>query len=982
MADMMIRLRSCLILFVTVISMLSMNALTTQADEMKFFETHIRPVLVKYCYECHSAKAKKLGGKLYLDTREGMLRGGESGPVIRTDKPEESLLLLSLRGHGDLEMPPKKKLPEAIIHHFEQWIKSGAPDPRQHKKVATPARKFNLEDESLWSFRAIKNPAVPAVKDKDWANDPIDQFILAKLEGAGHRPTADASAGVLARRLYFDLVGLAPNYEQLKEFEQAYHKDAKQAVSRLVDELLASPQFGERWGRHWLDVARYGESNGDDGLGRNATFPHAWRYRDYVIRAFNEDIPYDRFLTEQIAGDLLPVSTAEQRNRQLTATGFLAIGYKPAKAMNNLFAMDVVDDQINVVSTGIMGLSVACARCHDHKHDPISTKDYYAMAGIFTSTETLWGKAANQALTAPPTPLHELRSTLEPPKQTKTPPRFAADYPSVINSLQPLFYNDLKSQPEDIEVEKGIKFTAENYASLENGRMRLDKPVSVDRYTVSFWFRNDLENNKRAITTYMFSHAAGGDTKQIGDHLAIMGTHENKNTGKLYVWNGTGKNEMLYGSTVIPPGVWHHVVLIRDGRKVKLYLNGNSKAEIEGESTPVAPAGRQVFIGARNDNFAPLQGALAHVAVFNRAVNGNEAQQLHAASGQPAGTAKAYQPDYAMGVREAKKIADCKIHIGGARKFGPTVKRGFLPACETVCPAPEISPQTSGRLELAQWLTSGKHPQTARVMVNRIWLHLFGRGIVTTPNDFGVYGARPSHPALLDHLASRFMADDWSMKRMIRTIVLSRTYQLASSCEARLLRADSNNVLLGRHSRRRLDAESLRDRMLQASGNLKLEPAEGSVIAEVDSLLNWPPGESKFLHKPSNHRSIYLCMLRDSLPPELAAFDLPEGRKMIGQRNVTTSPSQVLYLLNNPFVVEQSIALGRRLLNNKALSDEERVTEAYVRCLQREPSARELSRALAHIRGFDESGPQDDPVRAWASFSQALLISTEFRYVD
>ena len=379
----------------------------TQAG-IVFFENKIRPVLVNRCYECHSEDAEKLGGKLLLDTKSGMMESGESGPSLVKGKPDNSLVIKALKWDHDLEMPPDEPLSEAVISDFVKWVKMGAPDPRSGKVKKVAGRTY--EEGELWSFESVKKPAIPEVKASTWARNPIDRFVLAQIEGLKLPMAKDASPEVLIRRLYFDLIGLPPDIEEMETFIVDYGKNGQQAVARLVDGLLASPQFGERWGRHWLDVARYGESNGNDGLSRNPTFPHAWRYRDYVIAAFNEDTPYDRFLTEQIAGDLLPSDSPEQSDRNLIATGFLALGSKPAKAMNNNFTMDVVADQIEVISRGVMGLSVGCARCHDHKFDPIPTKDYYALAGYFTSSQTLWGVAGNEKLTAPPTDLHVLKA--------------------------------------------------------------------------------------------------------------------------------------------------------------------------------------------------------------------------------------------------------------------------------------------------------------------------------------------------------------------------------------------------------------------------------------------------------------------------------------------------------------------------------------------------------------------------------------------
>jgi len=755
-------------------------------EERAFFENKIRPVLVKKCYSCHSLKSEELGGKLRMDTRDGMRVGGESGPAFIEGRPNESLLIQALRYDG-LEMPPDKPLPESVIQDFVRWVKMGVPDPRTDQPLIAkkPGEDSSTADPALWSFQPVTNPKTPTVKNEKWCYDLLDHFVLSKIEQTELNPTYDASPVHLVRRLYFDLTGLPPNAGQVESFLNDFEQHQQQAVIRLVDELLASPHFGERWGRHWLDVARYGESNGNDGLGRNPTFPHAWRYRDYVIQAFNDDVPYDRFLTEQIAGDLLNADSPAERDRQLIATGFLAIGSKPAKAMNVNFHMDVVNDQIDVIGTGVMGLSVACARCHDHKHDPIPTSDYYAMAGIFLSTETMWGYAANQPLTAPETPLHILKS-----KHHYVPPP-------------------------------------------DSGA----KPV-IDKRT---------ESRKK-------------------------------------------KPKNVY-----PPG------------------------------TPLA-----------------------------------------------------------MGVQEKKKTVDCKINIKGeSKKLGPSVPRGFLSACN-VEQTPEISDNSSGRLQLAEWLTSADHPQTARVMVNRIWLHLFGQALVRTPDDFGVYGEQPTHPQLLDHLATRFRDEGWSMKQLIRRIVLSHTYQLSSFCDDRTLAIDPENKLLCRHNRRRLDAESLRDSILAASGQLDRKPGQGSAIANVDELVD----RAGNLHIPHNHRSIYLCMLRHSEPSELVAFDLPDSTKPVGQRNESTLPTQSLFLLNSPFLVNQSNWFAKEVLKDPNLDDIERIHLVYRRALNRAPESSELQRALTLIQGVDQALQteisQSEPRRiaVWATLCQALLNSNEFRYVD
>ena len=740
-------------------------------DQRSFFESRIRPVLVKQCYECHSQNSKKLGGKLLLDAPSEMIAGGESGPTLIPGKPDDSLIIQALRYDG-LEMPPKKRLPEPVVHDFITWVKMGAPDPRADLPKSA-AKTVTKDKAALWSYQPVTNPQPPAVKAGDWPRDRIDRFVLAKMEAHGLSPATDAPAAMLVRRLYFDLTGLPP------PLNQSMPPD----LPALVDRLLDSPQFGERWGRHWLDVARYAESNGNDGLSRNPSFPHAWRFRDYVIRAFNEDMPYDRFITEQLAGDLLPADSPARRDAQLIATGLLALGAKPAKAMNDNFEMDVVADQINVIGSGIMGLSVGCARCHDHKTDPIPTRDYYALAGIFRSTETLWGAAAHQGLTAPQTPLHELQAAAK-------------------ISVQP---------------------AAE----------------------------------------------------------AIISKHKP-------------------------------------------------------HRPPAAPAFKYA-------SDAPL----------------------------------------AMGAREARAVIDCKLNIDGdSKKLGPAVPRGFLSACGAAAVQIPDAKQ-SGRLQLARWLASPQHPLTARVMVNRVWQHLFGEGLVRTPDDFGTTGERPTHPELLDHLATRFMREGWSIKRLIRSIVLSRTYQLSSLCDNQMREKDPDNLLLARHNRRRLDAEALRDAMLAATGDLNPQPAQGSLIQHQNVLINELPP----LHQPSRHRSVYLLMLRNSMPPELTPFNLPDATTITGRRDNSALATQSLYLLNNDFLVEQSRRFAERVMLTSN-DTTRRIQSAYQQAFARTPTGSEIQRAHDFIReadlmlvstGNDENGRLSN---AWAAFCQALLASNELRYVD
>lgn len=985
-------------LILVVLILLGVVKQVTAEDALAFFEKKIRPVLVQHCYECHSAESDAVGGKLRLDSRQAIHSGGESGPALVARDPESSLILQALRYDG-LEMPPDAPLPPAVVKDFEDWIASGAIDPREASPAASSGESNaeSLPDaEALWSFRPHRASSPPQVDDGDWVKDPVDRFVLAAIERRGLKPAVDADPRTLARRLYVDLIGLPPTLAEIERFEQQCELDRDRAIESLVDQLLGSPQFGVRWGRHWLDVARYGESNGDDGLGRNATFPHAWRYRDYVIDAFNIDVPYDRFLTEQIAGDLLEAETAAQRNRLLTATGFLAIGSKPASAMNKNFAMDIVDDQINTVCTTVIGLSVACARCHDHKHDPIPTRDYYALAGIFRSTETLYGKAGNEKLTAPPTELHHLFDRLpasQPEADRTASPELPPAHEQMIQALRPIFFDSLRQESETLRTDGKVTFSADAFAATEEATIDGEMPTKGASYSVAFWFRNQIKNDSRPITAYLFSRAKWGDPSLPGDHIGIGGNHQAARTGKLFVFNGNAKKQSIVGDTLIPPGSWNHVVMVRAGERVKLFLNG--RLEVSGKLDATCDGISQFRFAARSDRFAPLRGNLGLTALFSRALSDQEAIDLHRSSGQPRGLDHPKTVGLAMGVCESNQPTDCKIHLNGdGRKLGPVVPRGVLTAYRQVDAAQAdltklaIDDEASGRLALARWLTRPDHPQTARVMVNRIWLPLFGSGIVATPDDFGVYGARPTHPELLDHLADRFIAGGWSIKKMIRAIVLSRTYQLDSRSDAASIAADPNNVWLARHHRRRLDAESLRDALLQASGRLDRSPGHGSAIETIDALINWPPGEATDLHRPSNHRSIYLCMLRHAPPDELAAFDLPDGVKVRGQRDETILPTQTLFLMNNRFVVEQAVSLADEMLRDANADDGQRVQRVFKRVLARHPSPVERDAALALLESVDDrlrervSEPQRRRRSVWMTFCQSLMMTNEFRYID
>jgi hypothetical protein len=791
-----------------------------------FFESRIRPVLVQHCYKCHSAAAGKAKGNFQLDTRAQIRSGGDRGPAVVPGDPEASLLLAAIsRTDPDLEMPPnQERLPDAVIADVRAWIGMGAPDPRTGPAAAPKVSAAGVgagadSGRGFWAFQKPEAHQPPPVSDPGWARRGLDQFILAKLDAAGLKPSPDAELPALLRRLHFDLVGLPPTPEAVARFTgrvQAAGLDA--ALETEVDALLAAPQFGECWGRHWLDVARFAESSGKDA---NISFPYAWRYRDYVIDAVNAGIPFDRFLTEQIAGDLLPCESDAERARLLIATGYLAVGTKNLEEGNPLqFAADLVDEQIDALTRGVLGSSVACARCHDHKFDPFTMEDYYALAGVFASTRTYFGTFISPANRVGGDPL------VLPP---------GAGLPILHASIPPARVASLKAELTALKKEK--------------------------------------------ITT-------------LRDALRVF---------------------------------W------RSGA-------------IEGELEKVDESGHAL----------PL----------------------------------------AMGTTDAASIVDAPwLERGDIGRPGKRIPRGFprvlaLPGC------PQPPSDHSGRLELAHWLTHPDHPLTARVMANRVWRYLFGTGLVRTVDNFGSSGEAPSHSELLDTLAMQFRAGGWSLKRLVREIVLSRTYRQASAHREAAFRADPENRLLWRAAKRRLDAEAIRDAMLVASGELDAARRLGSLVGkEIGdrpiSLIGLDTRLPRDLDG-SRHRSVYLPVLRDRLPDALDLFDFAEPSLVTGDRDTTNVPLQALYLMNGPFVQARAAALADRLLREQPGSDDApRLRRAFLLCYSRPPTAAELDRAAAFLAqarpgaGADADEPDAARSRRWlAACCQALLSTAEFRNLD
>lgn len=820
------------------------NAQLSAADTpqgVAFFEKKIRPVLVKHCYECHSADAAKngnLGSGLQLDTREGIRRGGDTGPAVVPGKPTQSLLLAAMRHEQDLEMPPEgDPLQPSVIKDFVKWVNMGAPDPRDGKPVAVgvdfaKAREF-------WSLKPVRKTAPPKVINKDWPRGDLDHFVQTKREARKIQPVGDARRSVLLRRLFFDLIGLPPTSEELNRFQSS-------SIEQVVDYLLDSPHFGERWGRHWLDVARYAESN---GLARNMAWQHAWRYRDWVIDAFNSDLPYDQFIAQQIAGDLIPSKNREQHDQQTIATGFLALGPKSLEERKReLFLMDSIDEQIDVICRGILALSVSCARCHDHKFDPVPTADYYSLVGILRSTDTQYGIG---------------------------PMGIKGVNDSSLIAIGP--HAEALSGPAAAHLESVKKQTQKRNTARS------------DRYRV---------------------------VRKVADH------------------------------------------------KRQLNKAGEKKEKLQQE----------------------IKKMEAEIKEWDQRIKKMDEDLAELVANPPP------QPQFAMGARDYPKPIDSKIRVRGeASNHGDLVPRGVLRAIN-VSNLPKIGEGESGRLQLAQWLTSRENPLTARVQVNRVWQHLFGSGLVTTPDDFGVTGSKPSHPLLLDYLAMRFMEQDWSMKKLIREIVLSRTYQMASVVEGNGKALDPDNVLLWHMPLRRLDVEAFRDALLSVSGRLKREKRQGSAIQQIGVFSKYEFNSSLKVTPEmlaSDHRSVYLPVVRGALPEIFQLFDFADPNSLVGQRDETTVPSQALFLMNSPTMIDFARDTADRLLAQKEMDDIQRLNWLYQLALSRNPTSAEQTAVLNYLaseQGLvvkpDKTRSDKENIRqAWLSVCQAVLASSEFRHV-
>jgi hypothetical protein len=791
-------------------------------EALEFFEKNIRPVLADRCYECHSASSQKIRGAFLLDSREGLLKGGETGtPAIVPGQPEQSLLIKAIRYTDKyLQMPPKERLTREQVSDFEKWIQLGAPDPRTRTEpVLIPSDEINFEAaKKFWSFQPISKPALPEVKNPSWPGSPIDHFILAKLEEKGLAPAPPTDKRTLIRRATFDLIGLPPAPEEIEAF---LADDSPGAFEKVIDRLLASPHYGERWGRHWLDLVRYADTS---GCNSDFPIPSAYKYRDYVIDSFNRDKPYDQFVREQIAGDLMPAETEEERYERIIATGYLATSRRFGSRNNENHL--TLEDTIDNLGKAVLGLSVSCARCHDHKYDPVSMRDYYGLYGILKST---W-------FAFPGTEIY------------RNPKDFVPLAPAA-------------------EAEALRKYQAE-LAELDD---RIER----------------LQVERRALDRVEQARAEKGEPapSPAPDARTLL----------------------------------HVKAELEDAR--------TRQRQLENRPVTVEKA------------YAVSEGTPAHA-------------RLH------------------------KK--------GDPRAEGDEVPRGFL----EILGGQQLPAEAngSGRKELAGWLTGSENPLTARVMVNRIWQHHFGRGIVSTPNDFGTRGQAPSHPELLDYLAVRFIESGWSMKAMHKLMMLSQTYRMSSAENPAFAEADPENKFFWKFHRQRLSAEQIRDAILAISGSL-------------DRTMGGPhpfPPEKEWRytqHRPfiavyeTDQRSVYLMQQRIKKHPFLEIFDGADPNAITGERPLSTTAIQALYMMNAPLVHAQSDKFAVRV-GLASRDDHARIDYAHRLAFGRPATREEIDIALSYLQDAEEKMrragiPSDQLFRAaLASYTRVLFSSNEFLFVD
>jgi len=994
---------ACSVTLATVFPARAESSSNTKED-LEFFEKSVRPLLVEHCYACHSVKAEKLQAGLRVDSRAALLKGGESGEALVPGDIDKSLLISSVR-YESYEMPPKGKLPAEDIETLERWVERDAPWPDEKEPEVMGSADgsappvFDLEKRKAdhWLWQPVQSSQAPEVANKSWPQNELDHFILARLEDAKLTPTPDAAKSALLRRLYFDLVGVPPTLEQSSRF---LDDASPMTMENLVDELLASPQFGERWGRHWLDLVRYAESRGHE-FDNDA--PNAFQYRDYVIRALNADVPYDQFVTEHIAGDLVDhprLNPEKGFNESILGTGFWFLGewvHSPVDIRKD--EADRFDNMIDVMSKTFLGVTVACARCHDHKFDAISTADYYSLSGFLQSSdyrqvpfESLQqNRHVFNELTALDSKYQKMVAELigqTPISQPSLSPineelasKIVFDYSEIESSdyLQDGFIFGTKprilsdSYLDTIQGEPAIRFTTRAAAASDsfwNGLESVSEKGTQDKNGLS-----GLPRSGRTLRTPTFELIDGLVTCRVrgtGHVVACVDSH------RLIAGP-------LHGETIKP--------IKADSEWLELKLHRYVGHRLHLEFTPAIGQQLEVSLVAQGTSqeireqwTAREKDAEAMADQLAASANMLHEEKLKVIARDWAKERADLQAkimhrsNLAMAMMDGTSEDEHILIRGNSSKPGKVEPRHFLTAVASEKPMDVDS--GSGRLELARQINSSTNPLTHRVIVNRIWHHLMGRGIVPTTDDFGVLGQRPTHPELLDHLATRFLSDGQSLKRMIKTVVLSRTYQMSSKANPAGIESDPKNLLWHYRPPKRLEGEAIRDALLLVSSELDESMFGESVPVHLTSFMDGRgrPTDSGPLDG-ARRRSIYLAVRRNFLSPFMLAFDTPSPFSTMGRRNISNVPAQALILMNDPFVVEQSKKWAERIVA-QPMSIDSRVDEMYRAAFTRHPTDREKKVALDFLSLNPNSNePHDIPVSRWADFAHALINTKEFIFL-
>jgi hypothetical protein len=994
------------------------------------FSDSVLPLLKKHCYECHSHESESAEGGLVLDSRGGWKVGGDSGPAIVPGSPAKSRLLKAVEySDSELQMPPDSKLAASDIAILKRWIVDGAFDPRvgesrSSKFAGDPVSKV----KGLWSLKPVAEVKIPTVIDEGWVRNDVDRFILAKLGEQGLTPNRQADRYALLRRATFDLTGLPPTLGEIEKFVSDKRPDA---YRRLIERLLESPHYGERWGRHWLDLARYGDSNGGD---INCAHANAWKYRDYVIQAFNDDTPYDEFVREQLAGDLLPDGGNEDRRGELlTATGFLMLGPKMlAEADTDKLLIDIVDEQLDVVGLTFLGMTFGCARCHDHKFDPISTEDYYAMAGIFRSTKVI-GKYRTPGGVA---------EWLE------------VDVTRAETRVEIKELNDEKNQLVEVLAGLGASMPAKGNSRKEASKAIVaTKLQKLNSTTWAAWARISTPQTSGAVVSATYKGANQGHSLGF----------DNGSTPRV-VWNhGSAPHTIIAAAKPIPLDEWHHLALTFDAAEERLRLLVDGEEAASASNVATSPFST-ISVGRREASQEwQFTGDIDEVRVFDSALDESEilalfrnestqqkpllfwsfdepvpdsADNLIVGRGQgsvvgrlvglsrrssvvedgvlgsafsfskvtrvsPADVerksriteirmqlsqleAKMPQSRLVMAVDSAEPV-NLPIHIrGNHTKLASAAVVRSTPQVFNETLRPVTVPATeNGRRQLADWIASRKNPLTARVMVNRIWQHHFGTGLVRTPSNFGVRGEQPTHPQLLDWLANEFVETGWSIKHMHRLIMNSATYRQSSRIAPAMTGRDPENRLLGRFPIRRLEAEAIRDSLLAVAGELDRTIGGSLFKAENMKRVTTLPTDPVY---GSSRRSVYLPSVRVRSYQMFSIFDVSDSGQHVAQRSQTMVAQQALFLMNNPFVIDRAKVLAGQLMSRSARF-EEQLDWLHRTLFGRPATDREaitLSAAFTELTDEEMPGRKDSEAGAlsvWQHIIHTMLCSNEFIHI-